>query len=56
MNLEKHYGKPITYEILTYGQILDIVLERGILVCTNFKLQNKLRKESIVNKKEIGTL
>jgi len=40
---------------LTYGQIYNIVIDTGIQVCTDFKLQNKLRKESMINKKEIGT-
>ncbi|RDX63504.1 hypothetical protein CR513_58064, partial [Mucuna pruriens] len=42
MNLERHYGQPIGYESLTY-------------VCTDFKLQNKIRKESSSSKKELGT-
>ena len=55
LNLEQHYGKPIQYDILTYGQIHNIVVDTGIQVCTDFKLQNKLRKESMINKKELGT-
>jgi len=30
-------------------------LDTRIQVCTDFKLQNKLRKESMINKKELGT-
>ena len=52
INLERHYGKPITYDILTYGQIHNIIVETRIQICTNFKLQNKLRKESMVNKRD----
>ena len=55
LNLEQHYGKHIQYDILTYGQIHNIVVDTEIQVCTDFKLQNKLRKESMVNKKELGT-
>ncbi|RDX87443.1 hypothetical protein CR513_31080, partial [Mucuna pruriens] len=49
MNLEIHYGQPIAYESLTYGQL------HNIIVCTDFKLQNKIRKESASRKKELGT-
>jgi len=55
INLEDHYGKPINYNILTYGQIHNIIIDTGIKVCTDFKLQNKLRKEGMINKKEIGS-
>ncbi|RDX87440.1 hypothetical protein CR513_31089, partial [Mucuna pruriens] len=30
MNLERHYGKPITYESLTYDQLHNIIVETGI--------------------------
>uniref|UniRef100_A0A151UGR5 Retrotransposon gag domain-containing protein n=1 Tax=Cajanus cajan TaxID=3821 RepID=A0A151UGR5_CAJCA len=52
--LETHFGRPIPYPSLTYGQIHSIVIETGIQVCNDFKLQNKLRKESTTNRKEIG--
>ena len=55
LNLEQHYGKPIQYDSITYCQIHNIVIDTGIQVCTDFKLQNKLRKESTINKKELGT-
>ncbi|RDY08890.1 hypothetical protein CR513_06825, partial [Mucuna pruriens] len=55
MNLERHYGQPIGYESLTYGQLHNIVVEIGIQVCTNFKLQNKMIKESVSSKRELGT-
>ena len=55
LNLEQHYGKPIHYDILTCGQIHNIIVDIGIQVCTDFKLQNKLRKESMINKRELGT-
>ena len=55
LNLKQHYGKPIQYDSLTYGQIHNILIDTGIQVCTDFKLQNKLRKEGMINKKELGT-
>nr|KYP56455.1 polyprotein [Cajanus cajan] len=54
MKLENHFGNPISYHSLTYGQIHSIIIETGIQVCNDFKLQNKLRKEVATNKKEIG--
>ncbi|RDX67418.1 hypothetical protein CR513_53709, partial [Mucuna pruriens] len=55
MNLERHYGQPIAYESLTYGQLHNIIVETGLQVCTDFKLQNKIRKESASSKRELGT-
>ncbi|RDY03799.1 hypothetical protein CR513_12569, partial [Mucuna pruriens] len=55
MNLERHYGQPIAYESLTYGQLHNIIVETGIQVCTDFKLQNKIKKESTSSKRELGT-
>ncbi|RDY14522.1 hypothetical protein CR513_00406, partial [Mucuna pruriens] len=50
-----HYGQPIGYESLTYGQLHNVIVEIGIQVCTDFKLQNKMRKENVSNKRELGT-
>ncbi|RDX63498.1 hypothetical protein CR513_58066, partial [Mucuna pruriens] len=55
MNLERHYGQPIAYESLTYGQLHNIIVETGIQVCIDLKFQNKIRKESASSKKELGT-
>ncbi|RDX88144.1 hypothetical protein CR513_30296, partial [Mucuna pruriens] len=55
MNLERHYSQPIVYESLTYGQLHNIITEIDIQVCTDFKLQNKIRKENASSKKELGT-
>jgi len=32
MNLERHYGKPIAYDSLTYGQIHNMVIDTGIQI------------------------
>lgn len=42
-------------ENLTYGQIHNLVVDPGIQVCTDFKLQNKIRKEKVTSKQEVGT-
>jgi len=55
MNLERYYSKLIAYDSLTYGQIHNIVIERGIQMCVDFKLQNKFRKENMINKREMDT-
>ncbi|RDX88178.1 hypothetical protein CR513_30258, partial [Mucuna pruriens] len=55
MNLERHYGQPITYESFTYDQLHNIIVETDIQICTDFKLQNKIRKESASSKKKLGT-
>ncbi|RDX69481.1 hypothetical protein CR513_51399, partial [Mucuna pruriens] len=54
-NLERYHGHPIRYETLTYGQLHNIVVQTGIQICTDFRLQNKMRKESMSNKRELGT-
>nr|KYP33152.1 hypothetical protein KK1_046019 [Cajanus cajan] len=54
MKLESHFGKPIPFNTLTYGQIHSIIIDTGIQVCNDFKLQNKLKKEVVTNKREIG--
>ncbi|RDX90995.1 hypothetical protein CR513_27086, partial [Mucuna pruriens] len=51
---QKHYGQPIGYESLTYGQLHNVIVEIGIQVCTDFKLQNKMRKEKLSSKRELG--
>ena len=33
----------------------NIIVTIGIQVCTDFKLQDKMRKEKLTNKKEVGT-
>nr|KYP65886.1 hypothetical protein KK1_012162 [Cajanus cajan] len=60
IRLESHFGKPIPFNTLTYGQIHSIIIDTGIQACNDlleiedFKLQNKLRKETGTNKREIG--
>lgn len=55
MNLQRIYGNPITYENLTYGQIHNLLVDPGIQVCTDFKLQNKIWKEKVASMQEVGT-
>ncbi|RDX86682.1 hypothetical protein CR513_31957, partial [Mucuna pruriens] len=47
MNLERHYGNPINYDSLTYGQLHNILVKTGIEICIDFKLQNKMKKKSV---------
>lgn len=42
-------------ENLTYGQIHNLLVDPGIQVCTDFKLQNKIWKEKVASMQEVGT-
>ena len=53
-NLQQYYeGQNL--ERLTYGQIHNIIITKGIQVCTDFKLQDKMWKEKLTNKREVRT-
>jgi len=45
--VRKNNNKPIPYDKLTYGKIHNIVVDVGIQISTEFKIQNKLRKFGI---------
>src|ERR1044072_5685669 len=53
-NLKTQFGNPLSYDKLTYGQIHNIIIATGLQVCNDFKLQDKMRKEKITNRKEVG--
>nr|KYP37047.1 hypothetical protein KK1_041798 [Cajanus cajan] len=52
IKLEIHFGKPIPFNTLMYGQIHSIIIDTGIQVCNDFKFQNKLRKIELKYYKE----
>jgi hypothetical protein len=45
----------IPYSILTFGQISSQIIETGIGICTDFKIQNKIKSEVTQSKKELGS-
>ncbi|CAJ2642057.1 unnamed protein product [Trifolium pratense] len=44
----------IPYSILTFGQISSQIIETGIGICTDFKIQNKIKSEVTQSKRELG--
>ena len=53
-NLQQFYENP-NFEKLRYDQIHNIIIITGIQVCTDFKLQDKIHKEKLTNRREVGT-
>ncbi|CAJ2679503.1 unnamed protein product [Trifolium pratense] len=45
----------IPYSILTFGQISSQIIETGIGICTDFKIQNKIKSEVTQSKRELGS-
>nr|XP_012568173.1 uncharacterized protein LOC105851568 [Cicer arietinum] len=55
MNIKPKFNGIIPYGTLTLGQISNYVVETGIGICTDFKIQNKIRSEAVQSRKELGS-
>ncbi|XLU27911.1 hypothetical protein S245_063977, partial [Arachis hypogaea] len=53
--LQIQFGTQIPYESLTFGQLHNIIVQTGIEICTDTKIQQKIKQESITGKRELGT-
>ncbi|XLU20927.1 hypothetical protein S245_056993, partial [Arachis hypogaea] len=49
------FGTQIPYNSLTFGQLHNIIVQTDIEVCTDTKIQQKTKQESITEKRELGT-
>ncbi|XLT01060.1 hypothetical protein HN51_050411, partial [Arachis hypogaea] len=53
--LQTQFGTQIPYNSLTFGQLHNIIVQIGIEVCTDTKIQQKIKQEIITGKRELGT-
>ncbi|XLU80754.1 hypothetical protein S245_004174, partial [Arachis hypogaea] len=53
--LQIQFGTQISYNSLIFGQLHNIIVQTGIEVCTDTKIQQKIKQESITGKRELGT-
>lgn len=44
-NIKQNFNGIIPYRSLTVGKLSNYVIETGIQICTDYKLQNKIKNE-----------
>ncbi|XLT09763.1 hypothetical protein HN51_055556 [Arachis hypogaea] len=54
--LQTQFGTQIFYNLLIFGQLHNIIVQTGIEVCTNIKIQQKIKQKNITKKGELGTI
>jgi hypothetical protein len=54
-NIRQNYNGEIPFNSLTMGEISNYIVETGLQICTNYKLQNKIKNEKANNKREMGS-
>ena len=52
-NIKQHFGNPIPYNKLTYGQLVSIIQKEGLQSCHDLKLQKTLKYEMHKTKQEL---
>ncbi|XP_050908253.1 uncharacterized protein LOC127121866 [Lathyrus oleraceus] len=55
INIKQNFNGTIAYQSLTIGKLYNYVIETGIQICTNCKLQNKIKNEKASNRREMGS-
>ena len=53
-NLREKYNSQIPYRDLTYGEIISHINKEGLAICSNLRLNAKLKKDKITGKNELG--
>ncbi|XP_028066124.1 uncharacterized protein LOC114269059 [Camellia sinensis] len=51
-----HNGMTIPYAEYTYGQLVDIVIDKGLALCNDLKLQYQMKKQNLTGKNEVREL
>ena len=54
-SLNKAYPEQIPWENLTYAQLTSKIIECGLDICNEIKIQTKVQKHSNLHKKEMKT-
>jgi hypothetical protein len=54
-NIRQNYNGEIPFNSLTMGEISNYIVETGLQICTDYKLQNKIKNEKANNRKEMGS-
>lgn len=55
INIKQNFNGMIPYQSLTIGELSNYVIETGIQICTDYKLQNKIKNEKASNRREMGS-
>ena len=50
---EMHDGISIPYNQYTYGQLTSVILQEGLSLCNDLKLQQQLKKQQLTGHKEL---
>lgn len=53
-NIQQNFNGNIPYQFLTIGEF-NFIIEMGIQICIDYKLQNKIKNEKINNRREMGS-
>ena len=48
------YNNQIPYKDLTYGELISYINKEGLAICSNLRLNAKLKKDKITGKNELG--
>jgi hypothetical protein len=54
-NIRQNYNGEIPFNSLTMGEISNYIVETGLQICTDYKIQNKIKNEKVNNKREMGS-
>jgi len=52
--LREKYNNHIPYKELTYGELISYINKEGLTICSNLRLNAKLKKDKITGKNELG--
>lgn len=50
-NIKQNFNEIIPYQSLTVGELSNYVIEIGIQICTDYKLQNMIKNEKMSNRR-----
>lgn len=51
---DKNNGMNILYNNYTYGQLIAIIIEEGLSLCNDLKLQYQMKRDNLTGKEELG--
>ena len=52
--LREKYNSQIPYRDLTYGELISYINKEGLAICSNLRLNAKLKTDKITGKNELG--
>ena len=55
IKIREQFNGQIPYDKLKYGEIISIVIAKGISLCNDFKLKQQMKSEQKIYKNEFGT-